>query len=74
MFQAISSLHKNKSDNTYAWKSDAIIYGGDILSNYFTLLFHSFLLHGYVPKSLLSCTLKPIMKDSLERSQKYVNI
>ena len=65
VFQAISSLHKNKSDNTYAWKSDAIIYGGDILSNYFTLLFHSFLLHGYVPKSLLSCTLKPIIKDSL---------
>ena len=49
VYQAICSLHKNKSDNNFEWKSDAILYGGDILSNYFTLLFQSFLMHGYVP-------------------------
>ena len=65
VYQAICSLHRNKSDNNFMWKSDAIIYGGDLLTDYLTLLFHSFLLHGYVPSSLLSCSLKPIIKDKL---------
>lgn len=65
VYQAICSLHSNKSDNSFNWKSDALLYGSDILTDYFTLLFHSFLLHGYVPSGLLTCTLQPIVKDNL---------
>ena len=64
VFQAICSIHKNKSDNIYDWKSDAIINAGDLLTNHITLLLQSFLLHGYVPSDLLVCSLKPIIKDN----------
>ena len=65
VYQAICSLHRNKSDNTYDCKSDALINASDLLTDYFTLLFHSFLLHGYVPNLLLTCSLQPIIKDNL---------
>lgn len=65
VYQAICSLHNNKSDNFFDWKSDALLNGSDILTDYFTLLFHSFLMHGYVPSSLLTCSLQPIIKDNL---------
>ena len=65
VYQAICSLHNNKSDNSFDWKSDALLKGSDILADSFTLLFQSFLLHGYVPNSLLTCSLQPIVKDNL---------
>ena len=65
VFQAISSINLNKSDNVYNFKSNAIINAADILTNHITILLQSFLIHGYVPSPLLTCSLKPIVKDPL---------
>ena len=55
----------NKSDNKFDFKSNAILYAVDILVNHITLLLQSFLIHGYVPPDLITCSLKPIIKDKL---------
>ena len=33
VYQAICSLHNNKSDNSFDWKSDALLKGSDILAD-----------------------------------------
>ena len=65
VYQALQSLKNMKNDNVFTFKSDALIHGADILVKYFTLLFQSFLIHGYVPSILLTSTLQPIIKDKL---------
>ena len=65
VFEAINSISGSKSDNMYSFKSDAILCANVLLADYFTLMIQSFLIHGYVPNNLLSCTLKPIIKDKL---------
>ena len=65
VYQAINKLQPNKSDNSFNWKSNAFLTTSDILTNHFTLLFQSFLIHGYIPNCLLSCNLKPIVKDNM---------
>ena len=65
VYQAISSINSNKSDSIYDFKSDAILFGKDILTNHITVLLQSFVIHGFVPNMLLSCSLKPIIKDNL---------
>lgn len=65
VFQAINNISNRKSDNMYCFKSDAILNASDLLTDYFTILIQSFLIHGYVPNELLSCSLKPIVKDKL---------
>ena len=65
VYQALQSLKNTKNDNVFTFKSDALIHGADILVKYFTLLFQSFLIHGYVPSILLTSTLQPIIKDKL---------
>ena len=65
VYQAISCINVNKSDVNYGFKSNAILNAVDILTNYITLLLQSFLIHGYVPKDLIMCSLKPIIKDKL---------
>ena len=65
VYQAISCINVNKSDVNYGFKSNAILSAIDVLTNYITLLLQSFLIHGYVPKELIMCSLKPIIKDKL---------
>ena len=65
VFQAISCINANKSDNIFDFKSNAILNASDILTNHLTLLLQSFLIHGYVPTDLITCLLKPIVKDKL---------
>ena len=65
VFQAISSINSNKSDNNFDFKSDAFIKAKDIVTKHITLLLQSCLIHGFVPNTLLSCSLKPIIKDKL---------
>ena len=65
MYQAISCINVNKSDVNYGFKSNAILNAVDILTKYITLLLQSFLIHGYVPKELIMCSLKPIVKDNM---------
>ena len=65
VFQAINCIHANKSDNIYDFKSNAFLNASDILTNHLTVLLQSFLIHGYVPTELITCSLKPIIKDKL---------
>ena len=65
VYQAISSIKNCKNDNAFSFKSDALINGKDVLTNYLTVLFQSFLIHGYIPHSILTSTLQPIIKDKL---------
>ena len=65
VYQAIACINENKSDNVYDFKSNAFLNATDILTNHVTLLLQSFLIHGYVPLELITCTLKPIVKDNL---------
>ena len=65
VYQAFKTLKSCKNDNIYNFKSDAFINGKDILVNDFTLLFKSFLVHGFTPRNILTSSLQPIIKDKL---------
>ena len=65
VYQAISCINVNTSDVCFEFKSNAILNAVDILTKYVTALLQSFLIHGYVPKNLIFCSLKPIIKDKL---------
>lgn len=65
VYQAIESLKSCKNDNNFSFKSDAVINGKDVLTNYLTVLFQAFLIHGYIPHFILSATLQPIIKDKI---------
>ena len=65
VYQSFVTLKSCKNDTIYNFKSDALIYGKDILVDHFTLLFISFLVHGFFPKNILLSSLKPIIKDKL---------
>ena len=65
VYQAISCINSDKNDNMYNFKSNAFLNAADVLNNHLTLLFQSFLIHGYVPNELITCNLKPIVKDKL---------
>ena len=69
VYQAITCINANKSDNVYDFKSNAFLNATDILTNHLTLLLQSFLIHGYVPTELITCSLKPIVKDKLGDKQ-----
>ena len=65
VYQAISCINVNKNDVNFSFKSNAILNAVDLLTKYITALLQSFLIHGYVPKDLIMCSLKPIIKDKL---------
>ena len=65
VYQAISCININTNDVSFGFKSNAILNAIDILTKYITSLLQSFLIHGYVPKDLIFCSLKPIIKDKL---------
>ena len=65
VYQAIKTLKNSKNDNTYCFKSDALTTGIEELTDYLTLLYQAFIIHGYIPHFILNSTLKPIIKDKL---------
>ena len=65
VYQAFKTLKSCKNDNIYNFKSDALINGKDILVDHFTLMFKSFLTHGFIPRNILLSSLQPIIKDKL---------
>ena len=71
VYQAICKLKSNKSDNNFNWKSNAFLVASDLLAKHLSILIQSFLIHGYIPSCLLSCTLKPIVKDNM--ASKFVS-
>ena len=65
VYKAILCIKYNSNDVNFSFKSNAIKTAADILYKHLTVLFQGFLIHGYVPKDLLSCSLKPIIKDKM---------
>ena len=65
VYQAIMCINLNSNDVNFGFKSNAIKIAADILHKHLTVLFQAFLIHGYVPKDLISCSLKPIIKDKM---------
>ena len=63
--EAINKLRNGKSDSNYDFGSDAFIHAADLLSTQLSFLFKTFLIHSFVPISLLVCSLVPIIKDKL---------
>ena len=65
VYKAILCIKSNSNDVNFCFKSNAIQAAADILYKHLTVLFQGFLIHGYVPKELISCSLKPIIKDKM---------
>ena len=65
MKQALEKLKPNKSDAVFNYSTDCFINAGENVIEALTLLFRSYLIHGYVPDVLMSATLVPLIKDKL---------
>ena len=62
----INSLHSDKNDAKYDFKSNALKVGVDILSEPFCDVLKSYLIHGHIPYIYLACSLIPIVKNARE--------
>ena len=62
---ALKSMKSQKYDSIYNVVSDQYLNAPKILYEYFAVIVKSFLSHGYIPESLLLCTLSPLIKDNL---------
>ena len=65
VYQAICCINVNTNDVNFGFQSNALRNAADIISTYLTAIFQAFLIHGYIPKELIFCSLKPIIKDKL---------
>ena len=61
-------MKAKKSDSIFDAVSDFYINGPEELVEHLTALIKLFLIHGYVPKIILLCTLVPLVKDNLGTS------
>ena len=59
----INRMKSGKNDVSFDFRSDALKYGVNQLAPHISTLFKAFLTHGYLPNSLLKCSLIPIPKD-----------
>ena len=63
--KALKQMKKGKNDSLIDIQSDCLASGPDDLVVHLARLLKSFIIHGYVPSSLLICTLLPLVKDNL---------
>ena len=64
--KSIESLHRDKSDSQYDFKSDAFKVGVYILAEPFSDVLKAYLIHGHIPYIYLACSLIPIVKNTKE--------
>ena len=62
--RALKSMKSCKRDSIFDTVSDCFINGPDKLIMHLTNLVKLFLVHGFVPTSVLICTLSPLIKDN----------
>ena len=62
---ALKSMRSGKRDAIFDLQSDCLISGSDILVTHLTYMLRAFVIHGFVPYSILVCTLLPLVKDNL---------
>ena len=60
---AIKKLEKNKACGLDGISSEHIIYAGDRLAVLLTMVYNACMIHGYLPPSMISSVLVPIIKD-----------
>ena len=63
--KALRMMKGNKADAFFDIQSDCLTNGPEELVSHLTLLFKSFISHGFVPYFILLCTLLPLVKDNL---------
>ena len=61
--EAACRMKPGKSDVSGGYSSDALLHGPDLLFDCLATTIRSFLLHGTVTKSLLSCAFLPLLKS-----------
>ena len=64
--EAACRMKPNKSDISQSFTSDAILYAPDIFFDHLALVYRSWLIHGTVTISLLSCAFLPLFKGGLK--------
>ena len=64
--EAVCLMKPNKGDISEGYTSDALLHGPDILFELLALIFRSWLVHGTVCLSLLSCAFLPLLKSPLK--------
>ena len=62
---ALNQMKAQKSDAIFDMSSDFYINGPKELAHHLTCLIKMFLSHGQLPRTLLLCTLLPLVKDGL---------
>ena len=63
--KALKQMKNGKNDSLLDIQSDCLTSGPDSLTSHLASLFKTFIIHGYVPSFLLTCTLLPLVKDNL---------
>ena len=64
--EAATRMKPNKSDVSASYTSNAILNAPDIFFDHLALVYRSWLLHGTVTMSLLSCAFLPLFKEVLK--------
>ena len=59
-------MKPSKSDVSSSYTSDAILNAPDVFFDYLALVYRSWLIHGTVTLSLLSCAFLPLFKGGLK--------
>ena len=59
-------MKPDKSDGIYDVVSDMYKNGPDELYSHLATMLRGFFSHGHIPKSLLLCTLRPLVKNNLD--------
>ena len=68
--EAATRMKPNKSDVSASYTSNAILNAPDIFFDHLALVYRSWLLHGTVTMSLLSCAFLPLFKGGLKDPNK----
>ena len=63
--EALKRMKGGKNDAIYDLQSDCLMSGSDTLVSHLTNMLRAYVVHGFVPYSLLVCTLLPLVKDNL---------
>ena len=63
-------MKPRKSDTSGSFTSDAFINAPDILFEYLSLVFNSWIIHGKITPSVLSCSFLPLLKSPVKDPSK----
>ena len=68
---AAANMKPHKSDVSESFTSDVFLHGPDIMFEYLTLVFKSFLVHGTISNEVLCCAFLPLYKGGLKNPEKF---